>query len=151
MKDTFSAAISKGLFSKAHNILIQIPQEKQINFLLEIVLESSSVAIYTFVVFLIIHTGETAHLHYCAAEILTVGLTYLEGAYSAALLHARRAAELDPKDFSYKEYLLLFYSIPEHLIDAYEAHTIAEEILVQDPFNRTALRISNETKEKCNG
>lgn len=42
--------------------------------------------------------GESAEHHLWAADILLQPLKHLGGAYSAALLHVRRALELDSKN-----------------------------------------------------
>jgi len=147
MKNQFTQMVLQGLFHEANNIFSQITLKQQSDFLIEEVIDSKSIAVYTFTCFLILQKGESAKLHYCASEILSVGLTYLEGAYSAALFHARSAAVLDSADFTYKEHLLLFYSIPEKLIDNKEAYGIVHGILEQDPNNTTALRILAEIEE----
>lgn len=68
-----------------------------------------------------------------------MGLNHLEGAYQAAFFHAKKAVGLSPNDISYKEYLLLFYEIPEQLLTKEEATDIAKEILEEDPENKVSL------------
>lgn len=135
----FMKALDIGFYKEAFALFESIPMQDKGSFLFMHAYETGSIAVYAFTTFLLLQK-ETAEHHFYAAEVLSSGLTHLNHAYSGALMHARRAAELAPNDISYKEYLLCFYSIPEHLITLNEAKQIALEILQQDPYHTLALK-----------
>ena len=47
--------------------------------------------------------------------------------------------ELDPDNIGFKEYILFFYIVPEHLLPKNEAISIAKEVLKKNPNNIAAL------------
>ena len=77
-------------------------------------------------------------MHYCAAVRMGQALVHIDGAYSSAFFHAQRAVILAPPEIFYKEYILLYYSIPERLLSYEEARKIAESLLKKDLNNVTA-------------
>ncbi|MCW6086064.1 MULTISPECIES: hypothetical protein [Clostridium] len=86
---------------------------------------------------------ESSALHYIASELFSMPLCHVTGAYNSSLFHARRAIELDPNNISYKEYILLFYNLPEKLIGQYEAKKFAQEVIEKLPNSKVALYILN--------
>jgi tetratricopeptide (TPR) repeat protein len=132
MKNTFESMITLGDFQEAKKIFLQMNSSETRDSLLKIGYDTESIAPYSFLCGLLIES-ESSELHYMASELLSNPLCFLAGAYNAALYHARRAAELSPNDISYKEYILLFYNIPEKLIPKEEAICIATEILSVNP------------------
>ena len=67
-------------------------------------------------------------------------LCFVEGAYSAALFHARELLAME-KSVENLERVLFFYNIPEKLIEEEEAILISREILKLEPDNKIALNI----------
>lgn len=53
----------------------------------------------------------------------------------------KKAEELSPDDISFKDYLLLFYDLPEQLMSKEDSNKIAKEILMIDPDNATVKSI----------
>ncbi len=80
--------------------------------------------------------------------LISQALSHIEGAYNTGLYHARQAIQIEPKNITYKEYILLFNNIPEKLINDLEAIAIAKEILKQDPTNATALQALTGVNKK---
>jgi hypothetical protein len=81
---------------------------------------------------------QTAEMHWLAAEILIHPLCHLEGAYSAAMYHVRKAIELDPTDLGLKEVLIFLHGVPDRVVSKEEAISIAYELLEKEPANRCA-------------
>jgi hypothetical protein len=102
-------------------------------------MEEGSIALYTFICFLLLD-NESAKLHHCASAMLSMALVSFEGAYSAGLLHARRALKLEPNNIKHKEWLLFFYGIPDKIMSNEEAFSIAQEILQTDSTNKIASK-----------
>lgn len=136
--DDFKQAIVKGDFSKAKYLSIHMDLETLTDTLYLIAYDDETITPYGFVNYLLLDK-ESSELHYLASFLLSMGLNHLEGAYQTAFFHAKKAVELSPNDISYKEYLLLFYEIPEQLLTKEEATDIAKEILEEDPENKASL------------
>jgi tetratricopeptide (TPR) repeat protein len=137
--------IIAGKFIEVHEELKKINFKELEDFLVELAYETESIAVYSFVSYLIL-TEENANNHYLASLLLSQPLSHLIGAYQAALYHAKRAIELAPKDTELKEYLLFFYELPDELMSREEAVAIAKEIIKINPKSRPALAIlSNQS------
>ena len=136
--DDFKQAIVRGDFSKAKHLSIHMNLEALTDTLYLIAYDNETIAPYGFVNYLLLDK-ESSELHYLASYLLSMGLNHLEGAYQTAFFHAKKAVELSPNDNSYKEYLLLFYEIPEQLLTKEEATDIAKKILEKDPENKASL------------
>jgi len=144
IKNTLIQQIVSGHYKEARAMSFDVMSEKDFyNLVISLGFATESVAVYTFICFLIIE-HESAYLHQLAAVLISQGLSHVEGAHSSGLFHARRAVELSPNTVSYKEYMLLFNTIPDKLLTDTEAKMIAEKILVQDPSNITALKTIEE-------
>lgn len=144
IKNALVQHIVSGSYKEARAMSFDaIPEKDFYDLVIGLSFETESVAIYTFICFLLIEQ-ESAYLHQLAAVLISQGLSHVEGAYSSGLFHARRAVELSPNTISYKEYMLLFNTIPDKLLNNTEAKLIAEKILMQDPINITALRTLDE-------
>ena len=101
-----------------------------------------SIAIYA-VICTLLTKKETTDLHHLAAQLLCHPFCHIEGAYSAALYHTRKAISLSPEDIDSREALLFFNDIPEKLVTDDEAKQIAQEILAVDPASKIAQRTLN--------
>jgi hypothetical protein len=111
--------------------------------LLKLAFDSKSLSVYGYVSHLLIKK-ETSNYHYLAYMILFHALNFLDGAYYTALYHAKRAVDLSPERVDFKENLLLFYELPEKILDEIEARRIANDILELDPKNNLALNFISE-------
>jgi tetratricopeptide (TPR) repeat protein len=140
MKEKLESLIILGNMEEAKDVFKEMNYVEARDVLLEIGYDRESITPYSFICSLLCEK-ESANLHYLASEILVNPLCFLAGAYNAALYHARRAAQLDPNDISIKEYLLLFYNIPDKLISKEEAIEIAREIVNKVPNNKAALDV----------
>lgn len=132
--------ILAGKFTEAKRIIRSLSFLKLRDILLNIGFSSGSMTVYAFVCCMLIEE-ENRELHYLASLILSQAINHLEGAYSVALYHARRAVELRPDDVELKEYLLFFYEIPEGLITKEEATNISKEILKIKPTSKVASKV----------
>lgn len=146
MQKDFLDAIHSGKYHQAKSIIGNMSPKDLSQFLVSLSFDTGSINIYTFVCFLLLECESTA-LHYCAAGILSHGLCMTEGAYSAALFHARRAAELSPDNLSSQVELLFFFGMPDQIMSATEAKKIAQKILLKDPTNNKALEVIETIKK----
>lgn len=145
MIKNFLQSVKVGKFEEAKAYIKDMSSEDMHNSLIDLGFKTECVPLYTFVTFLLIEK-ETATLHYCAAMLIAQCFVYIEGSYSMGLFHARRSVELAPDDPSYKEYLLLYYNIPDKLLNKEDAEAIANALLSQDPSNITARNILQNIK-----
>ena len=88
---------------------------------------------------------EKAKFHDAASTVLTVGLTYVSGAYTLGYYHIKKAMELDPENTDYKRTALMeFAEIPDYDMDKSEIIKIAEEILEKDKNDPIGLKYYNK-------
>ncbi|MCA1032527.1 hypothetical protein LCL95_16060 [Bacillus timonensis] len=140
MKEKVKQLIMSGDFKEAKVLIEKESGDFLKQIILELGFDEESIGAYSFV-FHLITINETSDFHYLASELLSTALCHLPDAYSIALYHARRAIELNPKDVSLKEYLLLFHDIPEQLISKEEAKEIARDIVNIMPNSTVAQNI----------
>jgi|SRR5581483_8237243 len=143
MNKHFLDAVHQGNYHKAKKLIRDMPHNQLCQFLIDLAIETGSIAIYTFTCFLLLEQ-ESAELHYCAAGILDHGLCYLKGATSSSFFHAKRAVELSPNDITCQQELLYYFGMPDQVLSKEEAKTIAENILLKDPDNVEALEVIKE-------
>ncbi|HDK7166230.1 TPA: hypothetical protein PTV44_000033 [Clostridium botulinum] len=142
MNEEINKMILDGKFDEAQKILNFFDAEYVRELLIELCYETENIIVYSFVCNMLCKK-ETRELHYIASELLSMPLCHVTGAYNSALFHARRAIELDPNDISYKEYILLFYNLPEKLITESEAKKFAQQVIEKMPDSKVALEILN--------
>lgn len=142
MKEKLESLIISGYIEEAKDVYSKMDKAEARDVLLKIGYDTESITPYSFICSLLCEK-ESANLHYLASEILVNPLCFLVGAYNVALYHARRALQLEPDDISIKEYLLLFYNIPERLISKEEAIEIAKDVLNINPYSKIALNVLN--------
>ena len=129
--------IINGDFSKAYLEINQLGIEEVYDFLIDLACDTKNIVVYGFV-FYLISRKEIHIFHSLASDILAFPLCSLQRAYALALFHARRALELDPENIEHLQFLILFYDIPEKLIEESEALKIAKEILKRNPESNLA-------------
>ncbi|ELR68743.1 hypothetical protein C900_05875 [Fulvivirga imtechensis AK7] len=86
------------------------------------------------------HRGD-ALMHYYAAELMSTALNFMPNGYKIAFDHAMKAIELNPSDISLKEYALLFYEVPDRLLDEQKAKELALEVLKANKESEAAKRV----------
>src|SRR5260221_11641229 len=112
MNTNFLNVIHQGNYNEAKKLISGFSNNQLSKFLIDQAIETESIDIYTFTCFLL-SEQESIELHYCAAGILNHALCYLKGAASASLLHAKRAAELNPEDITCQQELLFYFGMPD--------------------------------------
>lgn len=132
MKITVRNMIFSQSYQQAYELFESNNYEMMCELILNIAFETESIVVYTFILFLLLQK-ESAPLHSLAAQIITQPMSHVQGSYQAGLMHIRRALELDPNNFDYKEFLLFFYDLQEPLVNSLDAEQIAQELLQHDP------------------
>lgn len=146
MDNKIKKLVLNGYFDQAKIIFNSYDSNYIRKLLLKLCYETENIIIYTFLNSMLFDK-EKAELHYLAAELLSMPLCHINGAYESALFHARKAIELDPDDISYKEYILFFHRLPNTIISDEEVITFATEVLSEIPDSKVALDILNDMKK----
>lgn len=107
--------------------------------MMNVAYDTENLSVYGFIQYMIRRT-ENANWIKLAVDIMLNPFSFMEGAYSVALYHARELALME-RNIINLERLLFFYNIPEKLINDEEAKNIAEEILKTDANNKVAQDI----------
>jgi hypothetical protein len=139
MSANFKKLILEGRFAEAKSFSEHLTFEELDGELTEVAFTCPSMSIYTFVVSLLIENEKIA-FHEIAFEMLVNPLCHIEGAYQAALYHARRCIALtDQQELAgYLSYLLFLHEVPEKVIDDEEALVAARKIIELDTDNKVA-------------
>lgn len=146
LKQQLKDLIYKGKFQDAKELIGKTNISDFSSFILDLGFENYSIAVYGFLVSYLLDK-ENAEVHSLAAEVLSSSLCRYEGAYSIGLFHARKAVELDEENIEYKQFLLLFHDIPDHLIGVVEAIGIAKQILAKKPESVVANQLVDYYKK----
>lgn len=133
--------ITQRKFKTALNHIKDIDFKNLMQDIQEAAFIEEDIVYYDFLNYMIQHGYNTAELHYYASEFMATTLNFLPNAYKIAFEHGKKAIELNPNDISLKEYIILFYDIPDQLLDKESAIKYAQEILAIDSGNKTALRV----------
>ncbi|MFB1051683.1 hypothetical protein [Paraliobacillus sp. JSM ZJ581] len=144
MTNKLNEFISSGNLEKAKKVSSDLSYEELDAKLTDIAFENSSITNYTFLMSLIVE-NEKAELHRIAFDMLVNPLCHIEGAYYAALYHAKRCVELtDQQDVGYLTNFLFLHDVPDTVVSEKEAYKIAEKILLLDPNNEIAKEFMDE-------
>lgn len=134
-KDFFSSLI-QGDYETAAQICVDRDLRSK---LVGMVYDTDNLCVYSFARYMYERTGEMKWL--CTTEtIAEIDMCWMEGGYSVALFHARKALELEQTYIHYK-HLLAYWMIPEKLVDDDEALEIASVVVQEEPHNDLALRV----------
>lgn len=106
---------------------------------LKIAYETESISTYAFSIYMYQKSKQEEWLE-LAIDLLIHSLSFIEGAYSTALFHARELLEVH-RSVENLELILFFYIIPERLVDKKQAIEIAREILRIEPENAAAKEV----------
>lgn len=87
-------------------------------------------------------------LLYLLSTLMASGLNWMPGAYYVALRHLKIAIEINSEDIYYKQFMLLFYEIPERLITLEEAEQYAREVLEVLPNDKASLKIIERLEKR---
>ena len=107
--------------------------------MMNVAYDTENLSVYGFIQYMIRRT-KNANWIKLAVDIMLNPFSFMEGAYSVALYHARELILME-RNIKNLERLLFFYNIPEKLINDEEAKNIAEEILKTDANNKVAQDI----------
>ena len=145
--DTLKEAILNSDFIKAKELILNTKKEEIENKLIELAFELDDIGIY-FLISDIASDKEEAFWHSMVSTILSTAFCHICGAYQVAFKHMTKAMQLEPKNIRYMEGILLFYSIPEKVLNFQQVKKIVKDILDINPDNETAKRIINSNHEK---
>ncbi|MDP5272914.1 hypothetical protein [Chengkuizengella axinellae] len=129
-----------GKFQKAEKLFYEQEIEEAVGKLQEIAFDTQNILVYTFVIHLILQR-ETSKLHLIASELMALPFCFIEGGYSTAFYHAKKAVELSPQDSGLKEFLLFFHEIPDTLLSKEESIDIAIEVVKEIPNSKPASKV----------
>lgn len=138
IKKQFIALLQQGLYYQAKKLITHLNKKDYEGFMMDCGLDDPTIVLYTFACFML-YENETADGHFFLARLLVHALSMLEGSYSAALLHIRRAIELDPHNKEYKQEMLFFYGTPDNVMSIAEAESIAQRLLIENSHDQAAL------------
>lgn len=114
----------------------ELKNEEVQDVLLEVSISKQSIVPYVVITKLLIE-DENANLHAFASTLLSNALCWIEGAYYAGFYHQKRAVELEPQNVAFKEYLLIYNTLPDEILSDKDALEIRKQILAVDPNNKT--------------
>lgn len=136
--------ILSGEFEKAFRHIDMDDFEEARQEVMEGAYETEDAKFYEFLIYIIEEHEDSARMHYYASELIMAAFNYISDASHIAFKHARKAIELAPQDLSLKEYILLFYEMPDRLLEKSLAVQYARDILQADPQNQAARQIIGE-------
>ena len=139
--------VSKKKLCELENLLIKIKIDDFRKSLIKITFESESIVSYSLVCMMLMK-HESVELHQLAIDLLVHPLCIIEGAYTAALYHARKAINISPDDVDLKESLLFFHNVPDKLVSKEEAITMAKQILEKEKDNKSAKELLDRYRIK---
>ncbi|MGD6846363.1 hypothetical protein [Rossellomorea aquimaris] len=144
MTNKLNEFIIKGHFEKAKEMTNELSYSELDGKLMETAFKDSSITNYAFIMSLLVEEEHVA-LHEMAFRLMVVPLSYLDGAYYAALYHARRCVELtDRQDIRYLSNLLFLHQIPDKVVSEEEAYDTAKRMLALDPDHVLAKEFLNK-------
>lgn len=132
--------ILDGEFEVCKKICNNITYQQLEDNIMLIALETDNISTYFFILHMLFEK-ESAELHSLASSLLSGVFTYIPGVYYNAYSHMLKAVQLSPNNYEYMEGLLLFYHIPDKIIDKNTALRIANEILNINPKSESAKSI----------
>lgn len=127
-------------FNELHNILLEKSEIEIESVLFTIAYDYECLLVYTFINS-IITKNETSTWHYFASSIMAKAFNHLSNGYQIAYYHAIKAIELSPDNIDLKNYILLFYSIPEKLLNRNTALDYAREVYDNNKNNNAARMV----------
>lgn len=136
--------ILSGNFEKAFREIDMDDFEEARQEVMEGAYKTENIKFYDFLAYIIEKHEGSARMHYYASELIVAAFRYILDASHIAFKHARKAIELAPQDVSLKEYILLFYEMPDRLLEKSLAVQYARDILQADPQNQAARQILGE-------
>jgi hypothetical protein len=144
MTNKLNEFIIKGHFEKAKEMTNELSYSELDGKLMETAFKDSSITNYAFIMSLLVEEEHVA-LHEMAFRLMVVPLSYLDGAYYAALYHARRCVELtDRQDIKYLSNLLFLHQIPDKVVSEEEAYDTARRMIALDPDHVLAKEFLNK-------
>lgn len=130
--------INKVKFKEAKKIFDSFLDCKKDDVTRHLAWDTKNILIYLFIDY-VNKIDERVLYHEIAYDILTGGLSHIEGAYQLALFHNKRLIELVPNSIEYKEWMLFFYDVK--VISKEDTKKLANDILKRDKNNKLANEI----------
>jgi hypothetical protein len=127
-------------FTDLYKLLSQKNDKEIESILFTVAYDYDSLLVYTFIN-AIIQKNETANWHYIASSIMATAFNQVNNGYQIAYYHALKAIELSPESLELKNYILLFYSIPERLLNKDLALDYARAVYDYDNNNNAARQV----------
>ncbi|TMU87164.1 hypothetical protein FGG79_03245 [Bacillus sp. BHET2] len=144
MTNQLKEYILKGQFEKAKVSTKELSYSELDAELMDIAFNDSSIANYSYIMSLLVEK-ENVELHEMAFRLMVNPLSYLDGAYYAALYHARRCVELtDRQEVGYLSNLLFLHMIPNQVVSEEEAYETAKRMLSLEPNHIQAKQFLNK-------
>lgn len=138
--------ILSGNLEKAKEISSDLSYEELDAELTDTAFNNPSITNYAFIMSLIVE-NEKVELHGIAFDMLVNPLCHIEGAYYAALYHAKRCVELtNQQDEGYLTNLLFLHDVPDTVVSEEEAYNVAKNILSLNPKNEIAKEFMCEDR-----
>ncbi|WP_404445897.1 hypothetical protein LG307_20295 [Sutcliffiella horikoshii] len=138
MKDQLESYILSGKYLEAEELFNSTDFSVAYENLLEISFNNENLSNYTFVIYLLSQENHE-RLHDLAYILLSQPLCHVEGAYTSALYHARKAVELSNcREVKYLENLLFLNTVPDCVVSDEEAKEISKKILSIDANHEIA-------------
>ena len=138
--ERFKKLLETNKFNELHSFLLEKSEKEIESILFTIAYDYDCLLVYTFINS-VISKNETSMWHYFASSILAMAFSHLNYGYQMAYYHAVKAIELSPENIDLKNYILLFYSIPEKILSKDLALDYAREVYDHDKNNNTARMV----------
>ena len=136
--DKYFDDLAKGRFEYVKNEVAISVIKKSYKSLIRMAYQTEDPQVLRFVQYLDEHYPNDHELKYIVAEMLVTAFNYLPGGYKLAFEYAKSAIRLNENNTRYKEFILLFYTLPGKLLNRKDALKYAREILKVDPTNKAA-------------
>lgn len=139
MTEKIKKYILEGNYHSAADICEKLEPSDAKDAVFKLAYDTENICVYSFIQYMIFKTDSSVWIE-LAIDVMIHVFSHIEGAYSAALFHARELLKLE-YNAANLETLLFFYDIPDRLIEQSEAESTARELLKLDPDNKVALHI----------
>ncbi|MCT0449651.1 hypothetical protein [Lactococcus lactis] len=135
--------ILNGEFKEAKKIIKNISEKEFEQFMMSQPYDTEREISFYFFLIELLGEKEEAKLHNLASAIMGFGLNWFPGAYNVSMRHLQKAIQLNPENIDYKQGMLLYHDIPDHLLSKEDAIKYAKQVLEVNPSVKVAQDIIN--------